>query len=315
MKNVQRRPQAVMLSKRANVFYLEHVRIMQREDRVVYCTEFADGVEKFFSIADKNTAFILLGKGTSITDAAVRKLSESNVLIGFSGSGGAPFFSGIDPVFLLPQDEYRPTDHAQKWFNLWSIEPQRVAMGRALLEYRATWTKEMYERLGVSVDSSVFSDFFSRLEYCTSSTALLSCEAVFAKRLYATFARFYKVEEFTRTAGAKKNETLIQRINSFIDHGNYLAYGYAGVALHGMGIPFFLPVLHGKTRRGGLVFDIADLFKDWLVLPAAFDHGSKNNKKDSDFRASVIELALKYEVLDRVMNFISDLPKKISKNQ
>jgi len=66
--NKDRRPQAVMISKRANVFYLEHVRVMQKDDRVVYLTESDDGVDKFVSIPDKNTAFLLLGKGTSITD-------------------------------------------------------------------------------------------------------------------------------------------------------------------------------------------------------------------------------------------------------
>ena len=40
----ERRPQAVMLSKRANVFYLEHVRVMQRDNRIVYLTEGADGI-------------------------------------------------------------------------------------------------------------------------------------------------------------------------------------------------------------------------------------------------------------------------------
>lgn len=38
--------------------------------------------------------------------------------------------------------------------------------------------------------------------------------------------------------------------NSYFDHGNYIAYGYAAVALHGLGISFALPIC--KTRRGGL---------------------------------------------------------------
>ncbi|STX45386.1 CRISPR-associated endonuclease Cas1, subtype I-F/YPEST [Legionella gratiana] len=28
--------------------------------------------------------------------------------------------------------------------------------------------------------------------------------------------------------------------------------------------------MHGKTRRGALVFDVADLIKDALILPWAF---------------------------------------------
>ena len=32
-------PRPVMLSKCANVFYLEHVRVMQMENRIVYATQ------------------------------------------------------------------------------------------------------------------------------------------------------------------------------------------------------------------------------------------------------------------------------------
>ncbi len=117
---------SVMLSKRANVFYLEHVRVMQKNERVVYLTEAVNGIQQFVSIPDKNTTFILLGKGTSITDSAVRKLAESNVVIGFCGSGGSPLFANIDIAFLTPQDEYRPTGYGQKWFEIWSNEKLRI---------------------------------------------------------------------------------------------------------------------------------------------------------------------------------------------
>jgi CRISPR-associated protein Cas1 len=310
----ERRPQAVMLSKRANVFYLEHVRVMQKDDRVVYLTEAKDGIDQFVAVPDKNTAFILLGKGTSITDAAVRKLSESNVVVGFCGSGGAPLFAEIDLAFLLPQDEYRPPGHAQKWFALWSDESTRVEMGRTFLRHRAAWDKAMYAKMALPVPPAVFDDFASRLDQCASTADLLSAEARFAKTLYGLLARLFEIGDFVREAGAKKKETPQQRINSLLDHGNYLAYGYAAVALHGMGIPYFLPVLHGKTRRGALVFDVADLYKDWLVMPAAFRCGA-SCAKDNVFRAQIIEAALKDEVLDHVMTFIAELPEKVVQNQ
>jgi CRISPR-associated protein Cas1 len=99
------RPRAVMLSKRANVFYLERSRVIQADDRVVYLTDTGANIEKMFNIPDKNTAFLLLGKGTSISDAAARKLAESNVMVGFCGSGGSPLFGAMDFTFLSPQDE------------------------------------------------------------------------------------------------------------------------------------------------------------------------------------------------------------------
>jgi CRISPR-associated protein Cas1 len=310
----ERRPQAVMLSKRANVFYLEHVRVMQKDERVVYLTEAKDGMDQFVAIPDKNTAFILLGKGTSITDAAVRKLSESNVVVGFCGSGGSPLFAEIDLAFLLPQDEYRPPGHAQRWFALWANEPTRVEMGRSFLQHRAAWDKGIYAKIAPEVPDVIFDDFAASLPVCGSIPDLLAAEARFAKTLYGLLARLFEVADFTRDAGAKKKDTPQQRINSLLDHGNYLAYGYAAVALHGMGIPYFLPVLHGKTRRGALVFDVADLFKDWLVMPAAFRCGA-SNAKDNVFRAQIIEAAIKHDVLDHVMTFILELPEKVVSNQ
>ncbi|MFN4328775.1 MAG: type I-F CRISPR-associated endonuclease Cas1f [Limnobacter sp.] len=260
------------------------------------------------------TSFILLGKGTSVTDAAVRKLSESNVILGFCGSGGSPLFAEMDVTFLLPQDEYRPTDHAQRWFALWQNEEKRTAMGQVLLKRRIDWNRLMFPKLNLEVPQALFDSFESRIATCQSNTDLLMAEASYAKGLYACLAASFRLSDFTRTAGAKKKETPIQRVNAFLDHGNYLAYGYAAVSLHGMGVPYFLPVLHGKTRRGALVFDIADLFKDWLVMPAAFDAGVRNTP-DNKFRARIIELALQYHVLDHCMNFISELPEKIPKNQ
>ena len=211
-------------------------------------------------------------------------------------------------------NKYRPPAHAQRWFALWSVEATRVAMGREFLRYRAQWDKEMYARMDLPIPGVLFDDFAASLTACGSTTDLLTAEARFAKELYRLLACAFELSEFRREPGAKKMQTPQQRTNSLLDHGNYLAYGYAAVVLHAMGIPYFLPVLHGKTRRGALVFDVADLFKDWLVMPAAFRAGARS-EKDGAFRAQIIELALKHDLLDHAMTFVSDLPEKIKQNQ
>ena len=78
---------AILHSKRANIYYLEMCRVMQKGGRVLYLTE--EQTEKqYWNIPIANTTCILLGTGTSITQAAVRMLASAGVLIGFSGSGG-----------------------------------------------------------------------------------------------------------------------------------------------------------------------------------------------------------------------------------
>ncbi|KAF0184214.1 MAG: hypothetical protein FD164_540 [Nitrospirae bacterium] len=305
MKRHEPKLLAVLLSQRSNVFYLEHVRVLQKDDRVVYLTETGQNVEKFFNLPDKNTAFVLLGKGTSITDAAVRKLAESNVLVGFCGSGGSPLFGAMDIVFLPPQNEYRPTEYMQAWMRMWLDEAARVNIAKHFLTTRMEWTFDFWEEDGLHLSDDLYAKFDRAIRQSDTTGKLLSAEAAWAKGLYKSLAHHYKLEEFAREEGLRKQDTITARVNGFLDHGNYIAYGYAAAALHGLGISFALPVLHGKTRRGALVFDVADLVKDWLVMPLAFKHGTKRGA-DKVFRGALIDRAQKERVLDKLMTFMKE---------
>ena len=97
--------------------------------------------------------------------------------------------------------------------------------------------------------------------------------------------------------------------NGFLDHGNYIAYGYASVVLCGLGISFAMPVLHGKTRRGALVFDLADLIKDAWVMPLAFECAGEGTAAQQ-FRQRLIETCQEREVLDFLFDFMEDACKK-----
>lgn len=67
---------AILHSKRANLYYLEHCRVMQKDGRVLYLTE-AKNENQYWNIPIANTTVILLGTGTSITQAAMRVISKS----------------------------------------------------------------------------------------------------------------------------------------------------------------------------------------------------------------------------------------------
>ncbi len=56
-----------------------------------------------------------------------------------------------------------------------------------------------------------------------------------ARKLYATLANGFHVNEFSRQEGAGKSDTVADTVNSMLDQGNYI-YGYAAVALHGLEI-------------------------------------------------------------------------------
>lgn len=312
----RRKPRQILLSKRANVFYLEHARVLQKDERIIYLTDSGEDIEQYFNIPERNTAFVLLGKGTSITDAAMRRMAESNVIVGFCGSGGSPLFASADVVFMAPQSEYRPTEYMQAWAKAWFDDEQRLARGKALLRHRLAFTKtvwsknaELLARRVVFPEGSARA-FGDGIERARDATALLLAEAEWAKRLYAMLAGAYKLK-FKREEGKGGKETREDRVNSFIDHGNYIAYGYAAVALNGLGISFSFPLLHGKTRRGALVFDIADVIKDALVMPLAFECGSDLKVKDVAFRARLIEHCHEADVLDELFDFVKQLSMKV----
>ena len=50
-------PRPLQLSKRANVFYLEHARVVQQDDRIVYLTQDGGEFEQMFNIPERNTAY------------------------------------------------------------------------------------------------------------------------------------------------------------------------------------------------------------------------------------------------------------------
>ncbi|MCU4414460.1 type I-F CRISPR-associated endonuclease Cas1f [Acinetobacter sp. WU_MDCI_Axc73] len=311
----QERSRALMLSKRACVFYLEKVRVVLKDDRIVYLTENLQLIEYFYNIPEKNTAFLLLGKGSSLTDAAARRLAESNVMVGFCGSGGSPLFSSLDLTFLAPQSEYRPTEYMQIWMRTWLDDEARLLMAKILLLERValvsnTWNKniELIQH-GIYVNENALNTFKQDIDRAENQQELLAAEGRWAKALYKELAKGFNVD-FTRDEGKNSHDSVTDIANNYLDHGNYIAYGYAAVALNGMGISFALPILHGKTRRGGLVFDIADLVKDAFVMPLAFACAAKGQNQ-KEFRMQLIETCQDQDLLDYMFGFISDTCDKI----
>ena len=132
---------------------------------------------------------------------------------------------------------------------------------------------------------------------------LLTEEARLTKQLYKLASQATRYGDFTR--GQRGMGTDIA--NQFLDHGNYLAYGLAATATWVLGLPHGLAVLHGKTRRGGLVFDVADLVKDAIILPQAFISAAQGNS-EQEFRQACIESLTRSESLD----FMIDTLKNVS---
>jgi len=294
----------ILHSKRANLYYLEHCRVMQKDGRVLYLTE-AKKDYQYFNIPIANTTVILLGSGTSITQAAVRMLAQAGVLIGFCGGGGTPLYMGNEIEWLTPQNEYWPTEYLQGWMSFWFDDELRLQTAKALqlarIDYlRQVWRKDR-ELILAGFDASD-PDIVNALDACCAqimtagkTTYLLATEAKLTKQLYKFAARKNNMADFVREREAT------DKANGFLNHGNYLAYGLAASTLWVLGIPHSFAVMHGKTRRGALVFDVADLVKDAIVLPWSFIC-AKENATEQEFRQQCLQSFTDHKAL----NFMFD---------
>lgn len=78
-----------------------------------------------------------------------------------------------------------------------------------------------------------------------------------------------------------------------------------------MGLPHGLAILHGKTRRGGLVFDAADIIKDAIIRPQAFISAAQGDS-EKEFRQACIENLLRFEALDIIIDTLKYIAQHAS---
>ena len=306
----------ILHSKRANLYYLEHCRVLVNGGRVEYVTDEGNR-SLYWNIPIANTTTILLGTGTSITQAAMRELAKAGVLVGFCGGGGTPLFSAneldFEVAWFSPQSEYRPTEYLQSWVRFWFDDGLRLRAAKAIQQARLTrivahWlSNRALAEAGFTVSGERLEAALKASRHAIVSapdnTALLTEEARLTKTLFKIACDATNYGEFTRAKGGSGGDPA----NRFLDHGNYLAYGLGATATWVLGLPHGLAVLHGKTRRGGLVFDVADLVKDALILPQAFVSAMRGDS-EQEFRDNCIETLVQTEALD----FMIDTLKAIA---
>ncbi|PLX49894.1 MAG: subtype I-F CRISPR-associated endonuclease Cas1 [Desulfobulbaceae bacterium] len=300
---------AILHSKRANIYYLEKCRVMQKDGRVLYLSEDRDK-KQYWNIPIANTTCLLLGTGTSITQAAMRMLVSAGVLVGFCGGGGTPLMAATEVEWLTPQSEYRPTEYIQNWLSFWFDQEKRLAVAKRFQQLRVSylqdaWSKDRELRAeGFFVDDSdignALADFTDKIEYCPTVMDLLTTEARLTKTLYKIAANRTKQQDFVR------DYDRVDDANAFLNHGNYLAYGLAATTLWVLGIPHGFAVMHGKTRRGALVFDVADLIKDALILPWAFICAGEK-ATEQEFRQQCLLNFTKHKALDFMFNTVKQV--------
>lgn len=304
---------AILYSKRSNIYYIERCRVMVKDGRVTYLTQ-AKNEYYYYNIPIANTTVLLLGNGTSITQAAVRYLASAGVMIGFSGNQGTPLFAGTEIEWISSKSEYRPTLFFQQWISFWYEQSLRLAAAKKFQSLRIDFIKKVYSKdsffrkygfLSETYEiKNLLNTFETKISNINNISDLLLAEAKFTKDLYRIASQKIGKNKFVRD----RNEN--DSINQNLNHGNYLAYGLASVAIWALGLSPSFAVMHGKTRRGALVFDVADLIKDAIVLPLSFC--MNENSDDNIFRSECIKYFTDYKVLDFMFNSIENTAREFS---
>ena len=250
----------------------------------------------------------------------MRELAKAGVMVGFCGGGGTPLFSAnevdFEVAWFSPQSEYRPTEYLQHWVRFWFDDRLRLDAAKAIQRARLAriavhWTNNRRlaeadfvipaERLTNALEASL-----REIDRAPDNTALLTEEARLTKKLFKLACDASNYGDFTRAKGGTGGDPA----NRFLDHGNYLAYGLGATATWVLGLPHGLAVLHGKTRRGGLVFDAADLVKDAVILPQAFVSAMRGDS-EQEFRESCIEALVQTESLDFMIDSLKAIAASV----
>jgi CRISPR-associated protein Cas1 len=226
---------------------------------------------------------------------------SAGVLVGFCGGGATPLLAASEIEWLTPQSEYRPTEYVQGWLSFWFDEAKRLSAAKRFQQARVEFIKRIWEKdrdlraESFFIDdhdiSTAINNYAAQIETAGKSGDLLQREALLTKQLYRYAAKVTQQGDFTRDRQAS------DFANGFLNHGNYLAYGLAASTLWVLGIPHGFAVMHGKTRRGALVFDVADLVKDAIVLPWAFVC-AKEKMSEQEFRQQILQKFTEHKALD-----------------
>lgn len=140
--------------------------------RVEYVTD-AGKKSLYWNIPIANTTSLLLGTGTSITQAAMRELAKAGVLVGFCGGGGTPLFSAnevdVEIAWMTPQSEYRPTEYLQSWVRFWFDDALRLNAAKRIQASRlhrlgTTWQSRALRDAGFSSDADQLAKLIRQFE-------------------------------------------------------------------------------------------------------------------------------------------------------
>ena len=214
--------------------YIEHAIIEQEDSSIVAIQK--DGR---ISIPVSSVTCIMLGPGTNITHAAIKAAAENGCLIVWCGENGMHFYaSGMGET--------------RSAFNL--LRQAELCVNP---ETRLEVAKRMYIRRFGSITNQDY-----------TLQQLRGMEGIRVREAYKLASKTTGIPWSARTY--KKDDWNAQDpINSALSQANALLYSVCQAAIVSLGYSTGLGFIH-TGKQLSFVYDIADLYKAEVTIPAAF---------------------------------------------
>lgn len=222
-------------------------------------------------------AALLLGPGTKITYAAMARLGDAGVTTLWVGERGVRYYAHGRP----PAKSSRMTEiHAQV------ISNQRKRLDCARRMYALRFPGEDVSRLTMS--------------------QLRGREGARMKRIYAAEAERTGVY-WNRRSYDPNDFDSSDPINQALTAGSAALYGIAHAVIAALGFIPALGVVHTGTDRS-FVYDVADLYKAEISIPAAFDAvAAQQGNPSVEVRRRIRDKVVSHRLMPRMVRDLKAL--------
>ncbi len=178
---------------------------------------------------------IMLGPGTSVTQPAMTSMANSGATVMFTGGGGIPAYAAAVPLTTSAR-------WAQAQARMWADDAALIAAARQLYLIR-------------------FPDFPAGVS--VSLNSMRGLEGRMVRDAYQLCARNAGHKYF------KRDPTADDPVNVALNVANGILYGCAASACATLSLNPALGIIHRGNSRA-LLFDLADVYKTTISIPAAF---------------------------------------------
>lgn len=240
---MSKKPYDFLLLEKEPFQYVEKARVVLK-DGFLTALKGKDGTH---IISPSALMILLLGSGTSISQEAAIYCAEHDLQLCFV-RGGMNIHS------LWMSGRYQNPVPLQNQIK--KINNRKLEYAKMLLIYRFYLLDMLSEEIRKEINA------------CNNIIEVTLYEARWAKNIYRDYSNKYKVQFTRKTDPSQANDYINERLN-ILNNMLYSIMTSICIATH---LSTSIAIIHGNTRRGGLVFDLADLIKTQIIFDLAFDN-------------------------------------------